>query len=134
MRRTVPVVAVVLVVVLAVAWPAWSTSGRVAFWAQPVSEVSVQQVDFNGDGFDDLAVGVPGEEVGGAAGAGGVNILYGSAGGLTGANQLLTQANPEAGDSFGSAALAKGDFNHDGFTDLAVGVSDEGLAAGKAGG
>jgi FG-GAP repeat len=131
MRRTMLVVALVLMVVVAGAWPAWSTSGRVAFWAQPVSEVSVQQVDFNGDGFTDLAVGVPGEVVGGAT-AGAVNILYGAAGGLTGANQLLTQANPEEGDSFGSA-VAKGDFNHDGFTDLAVGVPDEGLAASKAG-
>jgi hypothetical protein len=60
MRRTMLVVALVLMVVVAGAWPAWSTSGRVAFWAQPVSEVSVQQVDFNGDGFTDLAVGVPG--------------------------------------------------------------------------
>jgi hypothetical protein len=135
MRRTVPVVAVVLVVVLTVAGPAWSTVGQVGSMPQPSPDVSVQQMDFNGDGFDDLAVGVPGEEVGGADGAGGVDILYGAAGGLTGANQLLTQANPEAGDSFGSAALAKGDFNHDGFTDLAVGVPDEGvgLFASKAG-
>ena len=131
MRRTMLVVALILMVVVAGAWPAWSASDRVALWAQPVSEVSVQQVDFNGDGFTDLAVGVPGEVVGGAA-VGAVNIVYGAAGGLTGANQLLTQASPEDGDSFGSA-VAKGDFNHDGFTDLAVGAPDEGLAASKAG-
>jgi FG-GAP repeat len=50
------------------------------------------QVDFNGDDFDDLAIGVPNEDVGGQVNAGAVNILYGSAGGLTGTNQLLTQA------------------------------------------
>ena len=38
--------------------------------------------DFNGDTFDDLAVGVPGESVGGTPNAGAVNILYGMLGGL----------------------------------------------------
>jgi FG-GAP repeat len=57
---------------------------------------------FNGDQFSDLAVGAPGEDLGGAAGAGAVTILFGSAGGLGGAGaRLLTQANPEAGDGFG---------------------------------
>src|SRR5262245_19446505 len=35
--------------------------------------------DFNGDGFSDLAAGVPGEN----NGAGAVNVIYGSANGLT---------------------------------------------------
>ena len=39
--------------------------------------------DFNGDDFDDLAVGVVGEDVavfqGDAANAGAINVLYGSA-------------------------------------------------------
>ena len=38
--------------------------------------------DFNGDGFDDLAIGVPWEDVGGVENAGAVNVLYGSSGGL----------------------------------------------------
>jgi FG-GAP repeat protein len=77
-------------------------------------------VDFNGDGFDDLAVGA-------------VNVLYGSGAGLTGANQTITQANAEVGDRFGTA-LAKGDFDGDGITDLAVGASGEGVSgAGNAG-
>ena len=48
--------------------------------------------DFNGDGFDDLAVGRADEDVGAVADAGTVNVLYGSATGLisTG-NQLWTQ-------------------------------------------
>ena len=33
--------------------------------------------DFNNDGFADLAVGAPGEDVGGVIGAGAVNVLYG---------------------------------------------------------
>jgi hypothetical protein len=34
--------------------------------------------DFNGDGADDLAIGVPGEGVGSVANAGAVNVLYGT--------------------------------------------------------
>ena len=40
--------------------------------------------DFNGDGFGDLAVGVPGENIGDDADAGAVNIIYGSTHGLAG--------------------------------------------------
>lgn len=84
--------------------------------------------DFNGDGYDDLAVGVPGESLGGFARAGAVNVIYGSAAGLTDTgNQLWSQATvgilgvPETDDAFGWS-LAAGDFNHDGYEDLAVGV------------
>lgn len=91
--------------------------------------------DFNGDGFDDLAVGVRYEDVGTIADAGAVNVLHGSADGLTGAgSQLWHQGRPgmrdaaEAGDAFGSA-LATGDFNGDGFDDLAVGAFLEDVGA-----
>src|SRR6187200_3127448 len=40
--------------------------------------------DFDGDGFADLAVGVPSEDVGMSENAGGVNVLYGSGAGLSG--------------------------------------------------
>ena len=85
------------------------------------------EADFNGDQYADLAVGVPGESVGTLAGAGAVNVLYGSATGLTSTgNQLWTQDSTdvadasEAGDTFGFA-VAAGDFNGDGFADLAIG-------------
>ena len=38
--------------------------------------------DFNGDGEADLAVGVPGEDVGTVTDAGAVNVVYGSGAGL----------------------------------------------------
>ena len=40
--------------------------------------------DFDGDGYDDLAVGVPYEDIDSVLDAGAVNVLYGSAGGLGG--------------------------------------------------
>jgi len=87
---------------------------------------------FNDDVFDDLAVGVPGEDVGGAVDAGAVSILYGSAAGLTG-GPLLTESPPRAGARFG-AALAASDFNFDRAGDLAVGAPDATVAgAARAG-
>jgi hypothetical protein len=88
--------------------------------------------DFDGDQIADLAIGVPGEDIRGFDKIGGVNVLYGTAGGgLSAANdQLWTQATPdvpgepENDDRFGSA-LAAGDFDGDGFAELAVGVPNE---------
>ncbi len=84
--------------------------------------------DFDGDGYDDLAVGVPGYVVGGHEDAGAVEIIFGSSTGLAEAGrESWTQDSPgivgEAAlaDGFGSA-LAAGDFDGDGHTDLAIGV------------
>jgi hypothetical protein len=92
--------------------------------------------DFDNDGFADLAVGAPGEAVGSADGAGAISVLYGSATGLTtSGGQLFTQVagTVEAGDQFGSA-LAAGDFDNDGFADLAVGAPFEDVGATDAAG
>lgn len=66
--------------------------------------------DFNGDGFSDVAVGVPFEDVSGFEDAGAVNILYGTATGLTSTgSQIWSQGSPgirgvlEWGDKFGTA-------------------------------
>jgi hypothetical protein len=127
MRRALVVIAVTLATLLAAAWPVVGSA------AQPSPTDRTDRIDFNGDGFDDLAIGVPAEGVDGAILAGAVNVLYGGADGLAGTNQLLTQGNPEPVDLFG-LAVAKGDFNADGFTDLAVGAPSEDVgAAGLAG-
>ena len=96
--------------------------------------------DFNGDGFADLVVGVPHDDRGSAVDSGAVNVIYGSATGLTASgDQLWSQASggvpgkAERDDSFGTPA--SGDFNADGFADLAVGVPGEsvGSRAGAGG-
>ncbi len=84
--------------------------------------------DFNGDGYDDLAIGVPDEKEGGVTGAGAVNVLYGRNNGLSAiGDQFFAQdyhdlaGKPQANEGFGSA-LARGDFNADGYADLVVGI------------
>jgi hypothetical protein len=92
--------------------------------------------DFNHDGFADLAAGASGEDVNGVRDAGAVSVLYGSAGGLTSVGgRLFTQVGsaPEEQDWFGWA-LAAGDFNHDGFADLAVGAPYESVGSSFAAG
>ncbi len=83
--------------------------------------------DFNGDGCDDAVAGVLGEDdFRGAA-----SVLYGAASGVTATgDQLWTQDSSgiegvaEAYDYFGASATT-GDFNDDGYHDLAVGVMGE---------
>ncbi len=87
--------------------------------------------DFDNDGFEDLATGVPGENVGALVDAGSVNVIYGSGAGLTAAgDQIWHQDQPsvqgvaEAGDAFGASVVC-GNFNLDQYDDLAVGVPGE---------
>jgi hypothetical protein len=83
--------------------------------------------DFNGDTYDDLAIGVPDEDWGLTADTGAVNVLFGSSDGLTATdNQVWTDSGIEEDDSYGHA-LASGDFNGDGFDELAVGIPYEDL-------
>jgi hypothetical protein len=96
------------------------------------SSSGVAKGDFNNDGIADLAVGEPGATIGGNANAGDVIVIYGSPSGLSSSAVRVPQlwyegpdrhmpSKPEAGDKFGSS-LASGDFNGDGYSDLAIGI------------
>ncbi len=111
----------------------------VQLWHQNVSSINdiceqgdnfgstLESGDFNNDGYHDLAIGVPKEDIDGVA-AGAVEIIYGTADGLFAANDQLWSMNsanfpsaPRADDQFGYA-LSAGDFSGDGFDDLAISV------------
>ncbi len=120
--------------------------------AQPLSPAThlSRQPDFNGDGCADVAIGVPGEDVGSVLGAGMINVIYGGSQGLTAAHNQGwhrgggydmdgaylgdIQGGVEEDRHFGEV-LATGDFDDDGYTDLAVGVKSSyvsGLVAAGA--
>lgn len=84
--------------------------------------------DFDNNGYDDLAIGAPHDTISTRFATGSVSVIYGSAAGLTKAGDDLFHrgtrgiAGPlRGGDNFGHA-LATGDFDNDGFDELAIGV------------
>ena len=89
--------------------------------------------DFNNDGYDDLAVGLPAATVNGQASAGMIFVYLGSASGLSASAAVLDQSNfgalVEANDRFG-AAVATGRLGSDAFADLAIGSPGENTGAG----
>jgi hypothetical protein len=87
--------------------------------------------DFDGDGFDELAIGVPGEIVNTRQRAGAMRVLHGGASGLdTSAVDVWTQNSPsirgraERLDEFGSAC-STGDLDADGNADLVISTARE---------
>ncbi len=114
--------------------PASATGGTDVSGAKFGSSVAIG--DFNKDGFRDVAIGAPADHVGSVA-AGSVTVFNGSASGPGTTGKRLTQSDissgNEAGDKFG-ASLAAGDFDKDGYADLAVGIPDEAVGTATGAG
>ncbi|GHF05646.1 VCBS repeat-containing protein [Streptomyces griseoluteus] len=125
-------------IALATVTAAALTGGLLSLTAAPATaadSTTVAKADFNGDGIGDLATSASASYVNGRKGAGQVVVLYGTRTGVSGAKRTtLSQDTPgvpggaEVGDAFGGA-LAYGDFNGDGYDDLAVGVPHEKLGS-----
>ncbi|MEW2164195.1 FG-GAP-like repeat-containing protein [Streptomyces sp. NPDC007084] len=87
--------------------------------------------DLNRDGYGDLVVGTPQEDVSGDVDGGSVTILWGGASGLSGGT-TVSDPNPAGHDRFGQS-LAVGDFTGDGKADLAVGSTGKDVWIFKGG-
>ena len=97
---------------------------------------SLSSTDYNGDGFDDLAVGVMYEDIDILENSGVVHVIYGSSVGLSAtavlADQFWTQNSTDIEDDaetedYLGNSISSGDYNGDGYNDLAVGVRYEGF-------
>ena len=86
--------------------------------------------DLNGDGFDDVLIGVP--DFDGVAGldCGQVVVLHGSAAGLA---TVTTLDGPSASERFGASVAGLGDLDADGFADIGVGSPSYSGGAGGVG-
>ncbi len=112
-----------------------TTTGLLALPATTASAAPARHADdFNGDGYRDLAVGMPEKTIGGKKSAGAVLVTFGSASGLTEKRVYVTQnssgvpGTAETDDSFG-ASLSSGDLDGDGYADLLV--TSEGESVGE---
>lgn len=131
-----------LILVGAAAWGALvpAAAGPAADFSGAGSADPVPAPDFNDDGYADLAVGLPAQDIDSKPDAGAVNVLYGSPGGIAAAGDqmlhmdvLMYEGAADGGGRFG-AALAHGDFDSDTYTDLAIGIPGDLLASDVSGG
>ena len=105
--RRITILALLLLLAGALAVPATGALAQPSGAAAATAAASAG-ADFDNDGFADLAVGVPGESIDSIAGAGEVNVLYGTAARADRHRQPRPSprtrpaaATAEAGDSFG---------------------------------
>ena len=90
---------------------------------------SMTSGDFDGDGYGDLVVTAPFEDIDGFVDAGAVIVVPGSATGLVPDEAVLLHQTADVGEPGGNEffgwSVASGDFDDDGDDDLAVGAPGE---------
>ncbi len=101
---------------------------------------SLSAGDIDNDGYDELVVGVPGDDVWYGTvrvDAGSIHVIYGSSAGLDHVGDQIidryssgVDGDPAAHDRFGEA-VAVGDFNCDGHGDVAIGVPWDDAQSGR---
>ena len=88
--------------------------------------------DFDGDGYRDVAVGIPNEDIDGKGNAGSVHVYRGTSNRLVPWQRIDQSDTPdfaiEAGDQFG-ATLFAADVDHDGIDDLLIGSPGENIGS-----
>ena len=103
-----------------------------SFWGEEVGDLAGWSVagagDVNGDGYDDILIGVIGDDDGGSE-AGQTYLVFGKASGW-GMDTDISNANAsfigeDAGDWSGSSVAGAGDVNGDGYDDILIGTGND---------
>lgn len=125
--------------VLACAATAALAAGGLTLTSAPAALAAPAQrltADFNGDGYGDVVLDLPFHQAATRNKSGAVMVLHGSASGLSGTHRKLITQNTtgvpgtaESTDWFGHATTT-GDFDGDGYTDLAVSAPGEDYVSG----
>lgn len=83
---------------------------------------SMSAGDIDGDGYDDLAVGSPGEGYNTTANTGMVHVAYGSSIGISSCCDKESRFYTSAHDNFMGRAVTVEDLDDDGYADLCIGI------------
>lgn len=109
------------------ATPSWTYIGTTTDFGRSVSTAG----DLNGDGYDDVIVGIAYGGLDSASNKGAVLVFYGSSAGLSATPDWQKDGTQSYGQ-FGHRVSTAGDVNNDGYDDIIVGAPVNSGATGQA--